>query len=355
MNKTVAFKLFAVCISVLLITSAVFFHYTEYDVFAIIRAEKAVSDYEKDNSHEALTRIICYSLITHDFEKMNKYGYQFFFPESERDKDVLMTVFNDFWYEANDSFTEENIKTMYNVSLWLYVFSFIVDCDTLEVKNYAEIEAEISEVYLKCFEVLVAADDTGAEAKTVIYLYVDTEDFPKDFLGILNLYSLNKSEEETKLIHRIAFTLARDFEMYPESHFWSGVMSNSARSYMILKERNDVKNTTGNGILEADYSIEELEKIMDSFKESNDNGYNEISNYFSVLPKEYANGFYYSFHYYTKDYILSFYGSPVHCMSVSEADTGRMLYGKTKVVSDDLGLQWCEIENWDYYIEHEFD
>lgn len=341
MKKTTAFKVLTFFIAVLLATSgSIWYFYSDYDIVTVICTKKAIYDYEKSNNPESLAKIIGYSYATNDFEKMNKYGYQFFFPEYESDKEVLTTAFNDFWRNADDSLTAENVKTMYNLALWFYVYSCVLDYKTLEVKNYADVESEINEIYLECFELLDGSDNMSAEAMSVMQLCIDREDFPKDFLGILNLFSMNKSKEETFLIYRIAFDLAYELESYPESHFWNSIMSNSVRSNIVLKESNDVKNPAGKGILAKDYSKEELEKIMDSFTESDNNGYDEITNYFSVFPEELTNGFHYSFHYYTEDYILSFYGSPVYGMTISEIDTGRMLYGKTKVVSNDLGLEW---------------
>ena len=45
-----------------------------------------------------------------------------------------------------------------------------------------------------------------------------------------------------------------------------------------------------------------------------------------VCAKEFANDSYYSFHYYTKEFILSFYGSPIYCITISDMNKGCILY-----------------------------
>ena len=218
------------------------------------------------------------------------------------------------------------------------MFSCVLDFDSLNVKPYTEIKTTLTEYFPKCFDLLKIENAQSDIAISVMKNFINLDSFPREFLGVLNLFSVDKNENLTEQIYLYSWEISNKLNILPEKDFYIGVISNG-------KYYDDVsiKNTNGNGILEESYSDKELISLVDTFANSETTDYNDVIEILSILPKEYTNGSYYSFHYYTEEYILSFYGSPVHSMTISEIDTGCIIYSKVKLPSTNGNLMWSKI------------
>ena len=82
---------------------------------------------------------------------------------------------------------------------------------------------------------------------------------------------------------------------------------------------------------------------MDAFTKSDDSDYEDVAVEFSTPPKEFSNGRYYTMNYYMDDYIISFYCSPIYCMTITEKETGSIIYCEYKdeeTLEPDAHFSW---------------
>ncbi len=290
-------------------------------------------EYEKNKSNEALAATLCYALNESNIEVINKYAQAFLFTDTEKERQALKDVFIDNCRELN----EDSTDALYDVVIWAYMYSCVLDYDTLDVKPYSEIKTVVEENFSKCFHLLNIDNNNNQSDIAIATMkhFGIVDKFPEKFIGIINLFSVNKSESLSEQIYSYLWGIASKLDIIPEKDFYVGIISN-------VKYYDDIsiKNPMGNGILEKKYSTETLMSMMDSFAESETTDYNDTIEFFSTLPKEYSNGSYYSFHYYTEKHTVSFYGSPIHSMAISESDTGCIIYSKVKLPSSDGGLKW---------------
>ena len=294
-----------------------------------------LSNYGKNKDNESLAAIICYAFNEGNIEVINRYAELFLFPESEDDFKILKDSFNNTFYKMDKSFTEKSVDALYDAVIWLYMYSCVLDFDSLNVKEYTEIATIVEKVFPKCFSLLNTDNAQSDIAISVMKNYIGTDKFPQKFLGVLNLFSVNKDENLTEKIYLYSWEISNKLNILPEKDFYIGVISNGK-----YYEDIDIKNPMGDGILKKEYSKEELISLVDFFANSETTDYNDIIKILSILPKEYANGSYYSFHYYTKEYTLSFYGSPVHSIAISQTSTGSIIYSKVKLPSTEGNLKW---------------
>lgn len=338
MRKPTIIKLCSFIVIVSLIVSSVGCSIvTDYNVEPSFFLKSQLSNYEKNKDNESLAALICYAFNEGNIEVINRYAEFFLFPKSEKDFEILKDNFNNTFYKMDKSFTEKSVDALYDAVIWLYMYSCILDLDSLNVKEYTEIEATVENVFPKCFSLLNTDNAQSEIAISVMKNYIDTDKFPRKFLGVLNLFSVNKNENLTEKIYLYSWEISDKLNLLPEKDFYIGVISNGK-----YYEDIDIKNPKGNGILKKEYSREEIISLVDSFANSETTDYNDVIEILSILPKEYANGSYYSFHYYMEEYILSFYGSPIHSMTISEIDTGCIIYSKVKLPSTNGNLMWFD-------------
>lgn len=321
MKKVVAIRLCSVLVLISLLSSIVSCSNSKTATKASIYLKTQILNYEKNSDLESLAGILCYSLNESNLETINLYAEAFLFPESESDTKILKDSFNDFCYKLNNEFTTTEITNLYNGIIWLYMYSCTLDIETLAVKNYNIIEENINAVFPKCFELLKNNEVESAIAVSAMENFIDSPDFPRDFLGVLNLFAIDKEESLTETVYFYAWEISNQLNLSPEKDFFINVVSSG--KYF---DEISVKNQTAEGFLEGNYTKETLIDIVTSFINNESFLYEDISKEISVLPKEFANDSYYSFHYYTKEFILSFYGSPIYCITISDMNKGCILY-----------------------------
>ena len=144
--------------------------------------------------------------------------------------------------------------------LWSYIFSFVLDYETLEVKKYVDIEEKINEFYADCFALLMERDAYYLAATSFIENTLDTNTFPKDFLRILNLYAMGKSQEIAEAVYGYGVRIAYEMDSVKETNEWFFYNVLTDFNYDEIHRDIPIKNPDADGKLQSAYSIEELKK-----------------------------------------------------------------------------------------------
>ncbi len=296
-----------------------------------IYLNRMIKEYEENPSSKNLSKVVVASMNDMNLNCINEYGEEFLFSDNN---DILYNEFSSAWLEMDDTFTDESVANLYESFIWLFMYSFLYDSDKQQRRNYVESESVINELYPLCFMLLKDYDATAERAVLVADSYVGEGDFLETFLGVVTLSVQQSSEETMDYALMLCWKIAYEIEKIDLGRFISGLYANVSYCDKTIC----YNNTTANGII-GDLTLDVATKMVDSLAQESDTKYDNVVSLFNAQPKEFLVGKYYSYNYYSNDYIISFFGSPVHTMSVSVAKTGEILYKRYKLPST-AGLKW---------------
>ncbi len=295
-----------------------------------IYLNQVIDEYEENPTLKNLSNVIVASMNDMNLNCINMYGEEFLFSNN---KDVLYNEFSSAWLEMEDTFTDVSVANLYESFIWLFMYSFLYDSEKNQPRNYIESEAKINELYPLCYKYLKDADATAQRAVLVADSYIGKKNFLETFLGVVYLSVQQTSEEIMDYAFKLSWEIAYEIEINELGQFISGLYGNVSYCDKTIR----CNNTTADGTI-SELSLNDITKMVDSLTENNTK-YDNVVSVFNVQPKESLVGKYYSYKYYSNDYIIIFFGSPVHSMSISDVKTGEILYTRYKLPSIS-GLVW---------------
>ena len=141
-----------------------------------------------------------------------------------------------------------------------------------------------------------------------------------------------------KTIWEICFGLDNnEFGKYNElGNFFSAIYKNT----LISNAAVTINSPTSTGVFSNKITLSELIKFFDEITEKEITSYDDVVGEFGVNPKEYLEEKFYLFNFYTDEYVVSFYGSPVYCISVSDVSSGKVLYYRYKISDANNSMSW---------------
>ncbi len=294
-------------------------------------SEKAAKEYEKNKSTENLVKVIVYSINEVNLKYINQYSNGFLFIE-ESQKATAYEYFSSTWFEIDETFTEESVEVLYESLIWMYMYSFLYDSEGLQPCYYDDNKNSIDELYPELVLLLKENEATSDTGVLIANELADTTLLER-FIGAINLSVFDDSKAVKDYSYKLAWEISYCTEEQENGQFFSAIYGNNA-----YYEAPKLKNS-GKGLLKKQFNINELETFINRLTEKEVDIYNEAVNYFNVYPKEFADEKYYIFNFYSDEYVISFYGSTVFCISISDAKTGEILHMKYKLPTLN-GLEW---------------
>ena len=290
-----------------------------------------IKKYEENPTPKNLSNVIVASMNDMNLNYINTYGEEFLFSDN---KEVLYNEFSSAWLEMEDDFTDSSVANLYESFIWLFMYSFLYDSENNQTSNYIESKSEINELYPMCVMLLKDYNATAQRAVLVADNYIGNRDFLETFLGVVYLSVQQTSEEIMDYAFKFSWEIAYEIEITELGQFISGLYAN----VFYCDKTSRCNNTAANGTI-SELNLNDITKIVDLLTQNNETKYDDVVSEFNSMPKESIVGKYYSYNYYSNDYIISFWGSPVHTMSVSDTQTGEILYVRYKLPSTS-GLKW---------------
>ena len=319
-------------------------------------------NYDTFDDQKALARIVFHSFDEIYFDVLCDYAEPFLFPETKEEKESLYRLFGEAVLEFYPDYDELNIASAYCGVIWIYMLSCTMDFETFEISSYFDSEEKINEIYPKCLTLLYNISTekkiTTSNAITVLSPLIKNDNYIQSFIGTLNFFAMNHSEELADYAYTYAWGISKCAELVTETDFFFPLPDNGYRYEDVM-----VKNPEGKGLLKKEYSEDELINLADSFVVKENMYYEDVVDAFGALPQEYANGAFYSFHYFSGDYVVSFYGSPIYGISVSDKRTNNILYGVSKWWVDEMmwvyrkkltSEEWNETDEYVYLTNQGF-
>ncbi len=279
-----------------------------------------VSEYGKTKSAETLAKIIVMSFDKKYYGDLKKYGERFFFCKDES-KAEMMTAFKK---EVSSQVgkvgevTDEISNKTYDCVLWMYILLnfYSEDYKTVVPQNMGT-----------CLELLKKAtphflaetdDDKYYFMNNALNYMENSDEIRKEAYYLMNMYSYETDKDEQQTIYFYlseVFANANDIELY--MFFNKVTQMDSYNTEPTEKGKEDSGRISS---LIFDKVEENLEKLV----ASNTAGYGDICSLFLASPKN-LNGDGSVFIFYTEDYIISIYGSPIYGAAVTEKATGEIV------------------------------
>ncbi len=292
---------------------------------------RMIKAYEENPTPKNLSNVIVASMNDMNINYINTYGEEFLFSDN---KDILYNEFSSAWLELDDTFTDVSVANLYESFIWLYMYSFLYDSEKNQPRDYIESKSKINELYPLCFILLKDYNSTAQRAVLVADNYIGKSDFLETFLGVVNLSVQQTSEEIIDYAFKLSWEIAYEIEITELGRFISGLYANVFYCDKTIR----CNNTTANGII-SELNLADITEMVDLLAQNNETKYDDVVSIFKAQPKELLVGKYYSYNYYSNDYNISLFGSPVHSISVSDVKTGEILYTRYKLPSTS-GLKW---------------
>lgn len=290
-----------------------------------------IKEYEENPTPKNLSKVIVSSMNDKNLNYINIYGEKFLFSD---EKNVLYDEFSSAWLEMDDTFTDSSVANLYESFIWLFMYSFLYDSEKNQPCDYTESESKINELYPLCFMLLKECNATAQRAVLVADSYIGERVFLEMFLGTVILSVQQASEETMDYAFMRSWEIAYEIEITELGQFISGLYANVFYCDKTIR----CNNTIAKGTI-SELNLADITKMVDLLAQKNETKYDDVVSVFNAQPKESLVGKYYSYNYYSNEYIISFWGSPVHTMSVSDTKTGEILYMRYKLPSTS-GLKW---------------
>ena len=298
-----------------------------------IYLNRMIKEYEENPTPKNLSNVIVASMNDMNINYINTYGEEFLFSDN---KDILYDEFSSAWLEMDDTFTDASVANLYESFIWLFMYSFLYDSEKNQPRDYIESESKINELYPLCFTLLKDSDATAERAVLVADSYIGDREFLETFLEVTTLSVQQSSEEIMDYAFMLSWKIAYEIEITELGQFISGLYANVSYCDKTIR----CNNTTANGTI-SELNLADITKMVDLLAQNNETKYDDVVSVFNAQPIESLVGKYYSYNYYSNDYIISFFGSPVHSMSVADAKTGEIVYMRYKLPSTS-GLIWSQ-------------
>ena len=305
----------------------------KYSLTPSKRLSAYIDRYEKTGESSSLAMVAALALDELCYPVIQEYGkYLFSFAKS----DISSELSNSFSRIYPNEDASEFIN-MYESLMSIYVLTYFFNMSDMKPVIYSERPDEIYGVlttYLSSvFTDFWSATDLFYMAK----YFPESEQLIKRVCGALNMLALTTEDDEVRYNAHMA--LSGIYNETSEKELYNFYLMLTA-----FKNTNEdvfVKNPDENGVLIQYNDLSQIAAAINEITLSERFSYDELNSFFGVPPCEVVGEEYVMMNYYTDSYIITFWGSPVHGVSVTDIASGEAVFDKIQSPkSDGSGLVW---------------